>query len=204
MAWKRSGVRIPLAPQKISTSGFGCRFFYCIGSGDAETYSTLRVTEGVAFQRRRCGHRGGILRGPASVVSVEIWKARGGLRGLVAVPVGDGRPVTGDTDGTMAEQNSPSKNHAGPLPGQNSPCTPLLTACAGQNSPCSPKMAQFGAFCPRMASFLPLSPPTSRAWRTFSRSHPPPGRVGRAFSHQHPTHTPDSGLTHAIAASCSE
>ena len=55
---------------------------------------------------------------------------------------------------------------------QNSPCTPLLTACAGQNSPCSPKMAQFCAFCPRMANFLPLSPPTSHAGRTFSRSHP--------------------------------
>ena len=55
---------------------------------------------------------------------------------------------------------------------QNSPCAPLHTACAVQNSPCSPKMAQFCAFCPRMANFLPLSPPTSHAGRTFSRSHP--------------------------------
>ena len=65
---------------------------------------------------------------------------------------------------------------------QNSPSTPLLTACAGQNSPCSPKMAQFGAFCPHMANFLPLSPPTSHAGRTFSRSHPPPDPAGRTFS----------------------
>jgi len=56
--------------------------FYCIGSGDAEAYGTLRVAEGVAFQRRRCGHRGGILRGPASVASLEMWKAPGGLRAV--------------------------------------------------------------------------------------------------------------------------
>ena len=82
-----------------------------------------------------------------------------------------------------AGQNSPNKNHAGPLPVQNSPSTLLLTACAGQNSPnknhagplpvqnspCSPKMAQFGAFCPRRANFLPMSPPTSHAGRTLYR-----------------------------------
>ena len=69
-------------------------------------------------------------------------------------------------------ENSPSTPPSAASPVQNSPCTPLLTACAGQNSPCSPKMAQFCAFCPRMANFLPLSPPTSHAGRTFSRSHP--------------------------------
>jgi len=69
-------------------------------------------------------------------------------------------------------QNSPCTPLLTACAGQNSPCTPLLTACAGQNSPCSPKMAQFCAFCPRMANFLPLSPPTSHAGRTFSRSHP--------------------------------
>ena len=42
---------------------------------------------------------------------------------------------------------------------------------------------------PRRANFFTLAPT--------------PGRAGRAFSHQHPTHTPDSGLTYAIAASCS-
>ena len=69
-------------------------------------------------------------------------------------------------------ENSPGTPPSAASPVQNSPCTPLLTACAGQNSPCSPKMAQFCAFCPRMANFLPLSPPTSHAGRTFSRSHP--------------------------------
>ena len=69
-----------------STENIDIRFrvsiFYCIGSGDAEAYSTLRVAEGVAFQRRRCGHRGGILRGLASVASLEMWKAPGGLRAV--------------------------------------------------------------------------------------------------------------------------
>ena len=68
----------------------------------------------------------------------------------------------------MARQNSPNKNRAGTLP--------------VQNSPCSPKIAQFCAFCPRMANFLPLSPPTSHTWRTISRTHPPPGRAGWTFS----------------------
>ena len=83
-------------------------------------------------------------------------------------PMGGGLGPTGNRSGAMARQNSPNKNRAGPLP--------------GQNSPCSPKMAQFCAFCPRMASFLPLSPPTSHAWRTFSRTHPPPDHAGRTIS----------------------
>ena len=74
--------------------------------------------------------------------------------GMAAVPVGGGSSAPGHTDGATAVQNSPS--------------TLLLTACAGQNSPCSPKMAQFDAFCPCRANFLPLSPPTSHAGRTFS------------------------------------
>ena len=73
---------------------------------------------------------------------------------MAAVPVGGGSSAPGHTDGATA--------------GQNSPSTLLLTACAGQNSPCSPKMAQFDAFCPCRANFLPLSPPTSHAGRTFS------------------------------------
>ena len=68
-----------------------------------------------------------------------------------------------------AVQNSPSTSRTTPLPVQNSPSTHILTACARQNSPCSPKMAQFGAFCPCMANFLPLSPPTSHAGRTLYR-----------------------------------
>ena len=99
------------------------------------------------------------------------------------MPVGSGRPATGDSDGAEATQHSPTKNRAGPLPVQDSPCTSrtaplpvqnspstlLLTACAVQNSPCSPKMAQFGTFFTRMANFLPFSPARSPAWRTLYR-----------------------------------
>ena len=67
--------------------------------------------------------------------------------------------------GTKLAQQEPHRATAG----QNSPCASLLTACAIQNSPCSPKMAQFGAFYPRMANFLPLPPPTSHAGRTMYR-----------------------------------
>ena len=76
--------------------------------------------------------------------------------GTAAVPVGGGSSAPGHTDGATAVQNSPSTSRTTPLP--------------GQNSPCSPKMAQFDAFCPRRANFLPLSPPTSHAGRTFSRA----------------------------------
>ena len=72
------------------------------------------------------------------------------------MPVGGGSSAPGHTDGATAVQNSPSTSRTTPLP--------------GQNSPCSPKMAQFDAFCPRRANFLPLSPPTSHAGRTFSRA----------------------------------
>ena len=64
-----------------------------------------------------------------------------GARWLAAVPTGDARPTTGNEEG----------------------------ATARQNSPCSPKKAQFGGFCPSMANFVPLSPPTSRAGRTLYR-----------------------------------
>ena len=36
--------------------------------------------------------------------------------GLAAVPVGGGRPATGDTGGVEARQHSPTKDRAGPLP----------------------------------------------------------------------------------------
>ena len=58
---------------------------------------------------------------------------------------------------------------------QNSPSTPLLTACAVQNSPCSPEMARFGALSACRESFVPLSPPRSRAGRILYRTR---GRVG--------------------------
>ena len=108
--------------------------------------------------RSRCDERQSNLVGSATAPA-----------GMAAVPVGGGSSAPGHTDGATAGQNSPNKNRAGPLPVQNSPCTPLLTACAGQNSPCSPKMAQCGAFCPRRANFLPMSPPTSHAGRTLYR-----------------------------------
>ena len=108
--------------------------------------------------RSRCDERQSNLVGSATAPA-----------GMAAVPVGGGSSAPGHTDCAAEEQNSP--------------CTPLLTACAGQNSPnknhagplpvqnspCSPKMAQFGAFCPRMANFLPLPPPTSHAGRTLYR-----------------------------------
>ena len=92
-----------------------------------------------------------------------------GARWLAAVPTGDARPTTGNEEGATARQNSPCTSRTAPLPVQNSPCSPLLTARAVQNSPCSPKKAQFGGFCPSMANFVPLSPPTSRAGRTLYR-----------------------------------
>ena len=126
---------------------------------------TCEITE---RQPRRAGLRG---------------TAPEGLEGQAAVPVGSGRPATGDSDGAEATQHSPTKNRAGPLPVQDSPCTSrtaplpvqnspstlLLTAYAVQNSPCSPKMAQFGTFFTCMANFLPFSPARSRAWRTLYR-----------------------------------
>ena len=94
--------------------------------------------------RSRCDERQSNLVGSATAPA-----------GMAAVPVGGGSSTPGHTDGATA--------------GQNSPCTLLHTACAVQNSPCSPKMAQCGAFCPRRANFLPMSPPTSHAGRTLYR-----------------------------------
>ena len=59
--------------------------------------------------------------------------------------------------------------------GQNSPSTPPLTAFPGQNSPSTPEMAQFGAIYACRESFVPLSPPRSRAGRILYRTR---GRVG--------------------------
>ena len=64
---------------------------------------------------------------------------------------------------------------------QNSPCTPALAACPVQNSPCSPEMAQFGAFSACRESFIPLSPPRSRAGRILYRTR------GRDRASQHNT-----------------
>ena len=78
-------------------------------------------------------------------------------------------------------------------PVQNSPCSPALAACAVQNSPSkshtaplpvqnsprSPEMAQFGAFSACRESFIPLSPPRSRAGRILYRTR------GRDGARQH-------------------
>ena len=122
--------------------------------------------------RSRCDERQSNLVGSATAPA-----------GMAAVPVGGGSSAPGHTDCAAEEQNSPCTPLLTACAGQNSPSTLLLTACAGQNSPnknhagplpvqnspCSPKMAQFGAFCPRMANFLPLPPPTSHAGRTLYR-----------------------------------
>ena len=128
------------------------------------------------------------------------------------MPVGSGRPATGDSDGAEATQHSPTKNRAGPLPVQDSPCTSrtaplpvqnspstlLLTACAVQNSPCSPKMAQFGTFFTCMANFLPFSPARSRAWRTLYRMR---GRDG-ASHHSTPALTGAEGTAGTGGPGC--
>ena len=62
---------------------------------------------------------------------------------------------------TPSVQNSPSTSRTAPLPVQNSPSTP--------------EMAQFGAFSACRESFVPLSPPRSRAGRILYRTR---GRVG--------------------------
>ena len=132
-----------------------------------------------------------------------------GLEGQAAVPVGSGRPATGDSDDAEATQHSPTKNRAGPLPVQDSPCTShtaplpvqnspstlLLTAYAVQNSPCSPKMALFGTFFACMANFLPFSPARSRAWRTLYRICQQETTLGRSRYKIRPAH-PSSPARH--------
>lgn len=68
-------------------------------------------------------------------------------------------------------QNSPRSPPLAGYPVQNSPSTPPLTARPVQNSPCSPEMALFGTFCPHRESFVPLSPPRTRARRILYRFH---------------------------------
>ena len=86
------------------------------------------------------------------------WKPSHSLQTLSAVPTRDGIPAPWNKGGATARENSPYRSHIAPL--------------AGQNSPCSHKMAQFGSFYPCRENFIPLSPATSRAGRTFSRTSP--------------------------------
>ena len=72
-------------------------------------------------------------------------------------------------------QNSPSTPTLAAYPVHNSPRTPVLAACPVQNSPSSPEIAQFGAFSACRESFIPFSPPRSRAGRVLYRTR---GRDG--------------------------
>ena len=67
-------------------------------------------------------------------------------------------------------QNSPSTPTLATYPVQNSPGTPTLATYPVQNSPRTPEMAQFGTFYARRESFVPLSPPRSRAGRVLYRT----------------------------------
>ena len=58
---------------------------------------------------------------------------------------------------------------------QNSPSTSRTAPLPVQNSPCSPEMARFGAFSACRESFVPFSPPRSRAGRVLYRTR---GRDG--------------------------
>ena len=75
--------------------------------------------------------------------------------------------------------------------GQNSPSTPPLTAFPGQNSPSTPEMAQFGAIYACRESFVPLSPPRSRAGRILYRTQ------GRDRASQHNSTPGPTGLEDA-------
>ena len=75
----------------------------------------------------------------------------------------------------MAVQSSPSTSRTAPLPVQNSPSTSRTAPLPVQNSPSSPEMARFGAFSTCRESFVPFSPPRSRAGRILYRTR---GRDG--------------------------
>ena len=78
-----------------------------------------------------------------------------------------------------AVQNSPSTSRTAPLP--------------VQNSPSSPEMARFGAFSTCRESFVPFSPPRSRAGRILYRTQ---GRDGASHdSTPGPTCVEDVGGT---------
>ena len=72
-------------------------------------------------------------------------------------------------------QNSPSTPPRTACAVQNSPSTSRTALLPVQNSPCSPEMARFGAFSECRESFVPLSPPRSRAGRILYRTQ---GRDG--------------------------
>ena len=87
-----------------------------------------------------------------------MWRVPEAPQGLAVGPAGSGGPGPGTeaVAGSQARQSSPNSMPSRPDPRKSSPSTL--------------EMAQLGAFCPRMANFLPLSPPISRAGRTFSRT----------------------------------
>ena len=79
-------------------------------------------------------------------------------------------PPSTPTLATYPVQNSPGTPTLTTYPVQNSPSTPTLATYPVQNSPRTPEMAQFGTFYARRESFVPLSPPRSRAGRVLYRT----------------------------------
>ena len=111
---------------------------------------------------------------------LPVSSALQGREGQDGAPVGGGNPATAHTEGATTKQNSPSTSRAAPLP--------------VQNSPCSPEMARFGAIYACGESFVPFSPPRSRAGRILYRTR------GRDGARQHnrtpgPTCVEDVGGT---------
>ena len=113
--------------------------------------------------------------------ATPAWKPSQSLQTLSAVPTRDRIPAPWNKSGATARENSPYRSHIAPL--------------AGQNSPCSHKMAQFGRFYPCRENFIPLSPATSRAGRTFSRTSPSTITGLIETTPQHDTNDPKSPIS---------
>ena len=88
-------------------------------------------------------------------------------------------------------QNSPSTPPLTACPGQNSPSKSHTAPLPVQNSPSTPEMAQFGAIYACRESFVPLSPPRSRAGRILYRTQ------GRDRASQHNSTPGPTGLEDA-------
>ena len=86
--------------------------------------------------------------------------------GPTPVPAGYGRARPGFEPTHRATQHTPLTV----FPVQNSPRSPTLTVFPVQNSPRSPEMARFGAIHACRESFVPFSPPRSRAGRILYRT----------------------------------
>ena len=94
------------------------------------------------------------------------WSAPAVPEGPTPVPGGYGRARPGFEPTHRATQHTPLTV----FPVQNSPRSPTLTVFPVQNSPRSPEMARFGAIHACRESFVPFSPPRSRAGRILYRT----------------------------------